>query len=272
MAVTVDAVATQFASIAGESSPKDIAAATFGLTIGTGSNRALTVELVFVATVTSPAFIWDQGGTNQSATLIKSQAGVNGQLTCLFGLIAPTSGNKAVRVTWTGGTTEFHCQAESWTLVNQTGGTTSFPNGVAATGNSNTASVTVTSAVGNATVSAAVAGSLQAISSVTATQTFLIHGVGAIESGGSRADGSASNVMTATYAGTDQWAMVGMDILSDGAALPAVPGGSLMDDQWRRPSVLWSGTSTLGTKRSAWSDGDQNPAVAASRDYRSFNQ
>lgn len=223
MAVAFDAIGTQFDSIAGASSPVDIAAATFALTVGSGTARALTAEVVFLGTVTNPAFIWDQGGTNQSATLITSKAGVNGQFACLFGLINPTAGNKAARVTWTGGTTEVTVQAESWTNVDQTGGVTSFPNASGATGNSNSASVGVTSAVGNWTVSAAVAGSLQAISSVSATQTFLIHGHGNIECGGSRATGSASNTMTATFAGTDQWAIVGMDILASGA--PTKPTG-----------------------------------------------
>ncbi len=52
------------------------------------------------------------------------------------------------------------------------------------------------------------------------------------------------------------------------------PGGGFMDPAWRyaRSSVLWSGTSTLGTKRSAWSDSALNPTDEAARDNVSRTQ
>lgn len=218
MAVTFDAVGTQFQSISGAVSPLDVTAVTFALTVGVGANRALVVQVCFRDAITVPVVTWDQGGTNQNVPLILSRQTANGQIACVFGLVAPTSGNKAIRVAWTGGATELSIQAVSWTSVDQTGGATSFPNATSAVGNNAAATVDVTSAVGDAVMSAVVCGSLQALNSVSATQTLLTHGTGVIEAGGSRAAGAATVTVTGTLAGTDQWAIVGTSIKASGGA------------------------------------------------------
>lgn len=216
MAVTVDAsgVANGFLSPNSQTSPWDITTGNLALTIGSGSNRVLVVQLIFQNTVTSPAVIWDQGGTNQSMTAIISHASANGQFTCLFGLIAPTAGLKAVRVTWTGTAGQAMIQGVSWTGADQAAIATTFPNSTFTTGNNASPTITVTSAVGNACMSAVAAGSLQAINSTSATQTLLQHGAGTMEGGGSRAAGAATVNLTGSLAGTDQWVMVGTDILA----------------------------------------------------------
>ncbi len=211
MAVAFDAVGTGFDSIAGAASPQSFTT----LTVGSGTNRALVAQLAWLAAAPAGLTVkWDSAGTPQSCTLIKSQAGVNGQTVQLWGLVAPTSGNKTLQVAWSSGTVELMIQGTSWTGVDQTGGVTTFPNSTSATGNNATATVNVTSASGNATMACCVAGSLQAISSVNNTQSYLLHGHGNLESGGNRAAGAASVTMSGTYAGTDQWAIVATDILA----------------------------------------------------------
>lgn len=215
MAVAFDAVGTAFNSINGASSPQD----NTSLTVGAGANRGLVAQVVFVGAAPAGTTVtWDPAGTNQALTLIKTAASVNGQTTQLYGLVAPTSGNKTLRVAWTTGTSSVMIQGVSWTGVDQTGGVTSFPHSTSATGNSSAASVAVTSAVGNAVMSCTAAGTLQVISSVSATQTFLLHGNGNYEAGGSRAAGAATVTVTGTYAGTDQWVIIGTDILASGGA------------------------------------------------------
>jgi len=80
------------------------------------------------------------------------------------------------------------------------------------------------------------------------------------------AAGTVSGVTSASTGLT--WVAISVAVRSSGA-VPAT--GGLYDDRWRaRPSVLSSGTSTLGTKRSAYPedalDGGRRDALA---DYRS---
>lgn len=192
------------------------------LTVGSGSERALIAQVCWTGVPTNINNVgWDTAGTRQAMTLISSGTSASSGHTCaIYGLVAPTSGNKTWNATWTG-SQECITQLVSWTSVDQTGGTTSFiraPNG---TGNSNTATVTVPSAVGNATVSAISAGAVATLNSVSATSTFLINGAGSIEGGGSRAAGSASNAMTGAYSTTDQWIAVGVNIVASAAAASA---------------------------------------------------
>lgn len=220
MAVSFDAIGTGVDSITGQSSPFTLTT----LTVGTGNQRALVVQIAWLAAAPAGLTVnWDSAGTPQACTLIKSQAGVNGQTVQLWGLLAPTSGNKTLSVAWSAGTTELMLQAAAWTGVDQTSTAVAFPNSTSATGNNATATVNVTSAINNATMACCVAGSLQAISSVNNTQTFLLHGHGNLEAGGNRAAGAASVTMSGTFAGTDQWAIVATDILA-AAAGGNVPG------------------------------------------------
>jgi hypothetical protein len=216
MAVTFDAVGTGKDPGAGVASPQTLTT----LTVGALTNRAIVAQIAWVTTPPAGLTVkWDSAGTPQSLTQIISHAGVNGQTVQLWGLVAPTSGNKTLQIAWTSGTTELMYNAASWSGVDQTGGATSFPNSTFATGNNANATVGVTSATGNAVMSVTAAGTLQAINSVSATQTMLLHGIGNLEGGGSRAAGAATVTVTGTYAGTDQWVIIGTDILTFNAAV-----------------------------------------------------
>jgi hypothetical protein len=230
MAVVLDVAGTQASASAA------IVVNNTSLTIGSGPLRALVAQVISLVALGSVTVNWDATGTPQLMTLIKSQAGVNGQVSALYGLLNPTPGNKTLRLAWTG-SSEACLNAVAWTGVDQSSFATAFPRSVSATGNNANATVGVTSGVGNAVMSAVVAGSLQAISAVSATQTMLFHGLGTIEGGGSRAAGAALVTVTGTYAGTDQWAIVGTDIQAASATSQIVAA--------RRPAPFKPSSSTL---------------------------
>ena len=204
--------AVAFDSVGTAADTSGTAASATNMTVGTGSNRAIVAQVTWFAAPTGITVTWDPAGANQALTLIKAYTNSNGQMTALYGLVNPTSGtNKSLTANWTG-STECIIQGVSWTGVNQSGGTTSFPNSTQNNGNNNSATITINSAVNNATMDSITTGFNSALNSVSATQTFLKHGSGSIESGGSRADGASSVTMTGAIAGTDVWGVVGTDI------------------------------------------------------------
>ena len=205
MAVTFDANATADSTANGVTSINHA-----NLTIGSGTNRALVAQICWSGTVGSPVLKWDNTGTPQTMTAITNASAFNGTVagSQLFGLVAPTSGNKTLNAAWT--TARDVClNGVSWTGVDQTGGNTTFPNGAGATGSSTTASVTVTSATGNAVMAAHTVTST--MSAVNNTQTFRDQAPTNISAGGNRAAGGASVSMTATV-GSSTWASAGTDI------------------------------------------------------------
>jgi len=147
--VVLDAMATPL-----KVNPASTSADLTSLTVGSGSNRALVAELHFAfatSGVTDIAVTWDPSGANQPLTQIATLNSAGSGITELWGLVNPTSGNKTLRVTWTTSTTAI-INAVSWTGVDQTGGTTSFPNATTGTGSGNVHSLTITSALGNTTM------------------------------------------------------------------------------------------------------------------------
>ena len=129
-----------------------------GITVGTGSKRALVVSLNFgYGTGIPPSAVsvhWDSTGTNQAMTQIVSgsDTSIDAEVQ-LWGLVAPTSGNKTLSVSWTGNA-EVFVVAISFVNVNQTGGSTTFPNSSASTVNTANPSITITSDVDHAVVGA----------------------------------------------------------------------------------------------------------------------
>lgn len=125
------------------------------LTVGSGSNRALVAMVTFGTDTPSPVLTWDSGGTNQSMTQIDTNTfGAGSGTVFLFGLIAPTSGNKTLHFAWTG-TDSVAVQAVAFTGVNQTGGATSFnANGKSTGTGAPAATMTITSATGDIVVGA----------------------------------------------------------------------------------------------------------------------
>lgn len=197
MAVALDAQSSASTTANGATSHNHT-----NLTVGSGSNRALLVLVAWSTTTpTGITVTWDNGGTNQSCTLItnaSASSSTGGNRSCqIYGLVAPTTGNKTLRVAWTGAA-DVYVAAVALTGVDQTGGATSFPNGTSSnTASSTTSSVTVTSAT-NDYVAAVHVTPTAGVSSVNNTQVFINNLAAGISGGGNRAVGAATVAMTAT--------------------------------------------------------------------------
>lgn len=181
------------------------------LTVGSGSNRALVAQVAFnLKTVSAVTVTWDPATTNQTVAQIVTAngTGTDGRAD-LYGLVAPTSGAKTLRVSWTS-SSDVVLNAVAWTGVDQTGGVTSFPHSTSATGTSVTPSVTITSAVNNATMDCSANPASGLYASPSKTQTFSDFN-GNVVAGGSRAAGAASNTHSWTIT-SQPWVSVGTDI------------------------------------------------------------
>lgn len=190
---------------------------TSNLTVGSGSNRALVAQVLWSGTTSVVTVQWDFLGTPQSATVITGAVQTNTVRSELWGLVAPTSGAKQLKVAWTTARDVVVNQL-SYTGVDQTGGTTTFAHGAGATGSATPTSVTVTSAVGNAVV-AAHAMTAGTVSAVNNTQSFIDNNPANMSTGGNRAAGAASVAMTSTVTGgPPTWASVGADIVASVAS------------------------------------------------------
>lgn len=153
-----------------------------GETIGAALSHSALVcafQIDNTADVT-PTLVWDSGGTNQSMTQITllANATSTGEVIYLYGLVAPTAGNKTLKVTWvTGGSLSGYVNCISWKNVNQTGGVTTFNNpqtifsggatpvALTTTGTANDASVTGLACFPNIHRTATTATSWTALSS-----------------------------------------------------------------------------------------------------------
>lgn len=190
-----------------------------GITVGSGSNRALIFILVTSNAggnfATGATATWDSGGTNQAMTVIKSQQATgdnNLGVVWIFGLRNPVAGNKTLAVAWTNANGHGAC-AISFTGVDQTSDAIAFPNSNSATATSGGLSLAITSAAGNIPITGATAGT---ISAPNQTQIFL-DTVAIDDGGGQRAAGAASVTFTWTN-GATQWAMAGCDVFASGSA------------------------------------------------------
>ena len=98
-----------------------------GITIGaSGVNRALGIAIGWL---TDPGAIsiarWDNGGTNQNLVELASISHPTlNWFSKVYGVIAPTTGNKTLQITWTN-SVEYAVNALSFVNVDQTGGATS---------------------------------------------------------------------------------------------------------------------------------------------------
>lgn len=128
MAVALDSVSGTAAFVTNSSSFTDSS-----LTVSSGSNRALIYAISFGwSTYTQPTSInvtWDQSGSNQSLSLLEQSPNTTGNiLTQLWGLVAPTSGNKTITVSWASTVDAAKGAGISLLNVDQTGGATTFNN------------------------------------------------------------------------------------------------------------------------------------------------
>ena len=215
MAVVFDA---KFTSTNGDffsfgSSSFSINGATSGFTIGSGSNRAVVFQIALAANagvLTVSSVTWDVGGTNQAATLIgRANDGAHASVE-LWGLVAPTSGNKTISVVASGTCDDFYVAAVSFTGADQTGGATTFPNFNSATG-AGPVTLNVTSATGNAAVSCGII-TVTSIATINQTQSFLDNSGGLSSGFGQYASGAATVTFSSTP--SQNFTLVGCDILA----------------------------------------------------------
>lgn len=155
MAIALDAKGNFSASHDGVLSYTDAS-----FTVGSGSNRALIVGIACEATTgnhpTAPTANWDSTGTNQSMTLLSActlQLALSSDFSLfLFGLVAPTSGNKTLSIAAMHAGADSIVAMISFTGVDQTGGTTTFKNGGTGHNATTTISYAPTTVSGDAVV------------------------------------------------------------------------------------------------------------------------
>jgi hypothetical protein len=205
------------------------------LTVGVGSNRAQVCSVIWGGTPTTPTVKWDAVATNQSMTAITGATVTNTSVATLYGLVAPTSGNKTTTVAWTG-SLQAMVVCVAYTGVNQTGGATSFAHGVSASAATGlTAGTTITSAVGNAVV----AEHFQITNTFTAAAATKYGGSTAntgIDNNGATFDGAwnwaagASTVATETATNQNNavWGSIGADVVAAGGAAACTPSLGLL--------------------------------------------
>jgi hypothetical protein len=214
MAVAVDAVSQPTG--AGDVHGTGTSATFQNLTVGSGSNRALVVVVTFdIQTPGTVTMTWDSGGSNQVMTQIVtlSSSAANEGTVQLWGLIAPVAGNKVLKVTNANTATDIYLDAMSFTGVDQTGGTTSFPHSTSGYATTATGTLPITSTGGNYTISGYSGGTN--INSVNQTSLANDHSGTNTNYAAQYAAGAATVTHTYNLAGspTGQGApMVGTDI------------------------------------------------------------
>jgi hypothetical protein len=104
------------------------------ITVGASANGLVAVVVLAnnsSVAITGGTAVWDSGGSNQSMSLIAEETRNVGALeldTLVFGLRAPVSGNKTLKIHWGTGTNECFMSAMSFTGVNQVSDAAAFPN------------------------------------------------------------------------------------------------------------------------------------------------
>jgi hypothetical protein len=164
---------------------------------------------------------WDSTGTNQAMTVLESaNESDNNCSVQLWGLLAPTSGNKTLSIAWTGPATEVIAWCSDFINVNQTSNATAFINGTTSTGTSTHPVIVINSKAGDVTIDGGNEGNTTNPTLASATQTGILtqSGGGATNPFGSRsAGGQAQNTHQWTLIASDPWAETGVDI----AQIPA---------------------------------------------------
>jgi hypothetical protein len=191
------------------------------LTIGASlSNSALLVGIAAqTTTISGVAMTWNGVSLTQIGTDNVTN-GTNGTVQ-LWGLINPAAGNNTLAITW-GGTEQMTVWAASFSGVDQTGGTTSFPNFTSAKAAiatpSTPSTITVTSASGHATFAVHSAGDTSVNANSVDNNAV---GVGhdsssAVSAGANYATTGSNTTLSCTWSGNSQWAASGVDIKSAG--------------------------------------------------------
>lgn len=207
-------------------------------TVGSGANRVLIVTINWgqAAIPSGVSVVWDNGGTNQAMTAITG-ASINNVSAFaasmqMYGLVAPTSGNKQLSISWSTTSLRPIVGYISATGALQTGGTATFAHG---TSNTNTTgssagpfTLTVTSASGDMVAAQHTCDGATAFSSTSATQDWLSQISGVLSGAANHTAGAASVSMQATLSAADTWGAVGCDIVA--APAGGLPPGSQVFD------------------------------------------
>jgi hypothetical protein len=202
------------------------------MTVGSGANRALVllVNCADSATGFPGGFAanWDSAGTPQLMTQITgtlvSSAGTG--TTALYALLAPTSGAKTLSITWTTGSHEMHAQAVAFTSVDQTSIAVAFPHGTTNSGNADPATITVTTANGNAVVAVFAQSTGNWASTNNNTIDLDNTGPNVGLAGNYVLSTGASATMTATIGGAAAFDAAGTAILAAGGGAPVAPSST----------------------------------------------
>ena len=238
------------------------------LTVGSGQNRLLLAQLAVSNSASAISLTWDPAGANQSLTLTHSGGNSSSHKIYLYSLLNPTPGNKTLRASWTTAS-GVQLNATSFTGVNQTGGATTFPNNASTTGGGTSPStVNITTAVGNATVSASVASS-GGQSSLNKTQLYLDNqnnnGVISAAQYALSSSTSESHSMNQAFA---NWAMIGLDIKADSGPFVVESNGTFTAST---STVNFTGNANLSIPNVTYNNLTFSPTVSSSSKTYTFS-
>lgn len=236
MAVGFDAAGTasSFGTVTGATGLTDS-----NLTVSAAGNCVIyLVSANSVSSLAGVAAHWDSAGANQAMTSIVTVGNTNGfqpQVVYIFGLVAPSTGNKTFKLSGTWGTAlpivVFGC---SFTGANQAGGATTFNYTGTHTNVSSSTAVTVTcTTTANDAVVACMNGVNNAgTETIAMGQTSLFAstpGTTYAASGGNYELGGTPTVtMTGTLSASDFWAAVATNIAGAVSVVVASPAAGLM--------------------------------------------
>ncbi len=179
------------------------------LTVGSGANRALVCQVSNNGDPGTQTVNWDATGTPQALTQIVTANNGTGIYARLYGRVAPTAGNKTLRVTnTTARDTCVFCIA--FTGVDQTGGVTSFPNSTSSSNTTANPSLTITSAAGAWTISV-LTTTTSVPSAPNHTSDYIEQNIANINSAGQDATGAAT-VTHSWTATADTWVEAGTSV------------------------------------------------------------
>lgn len=212
MAVTVDATATSAVTTAGATTLTNS-----NLTVGAGATALLawlSHDQIAIPVDTISAINWDDSGTPQAMTQLLDISSPNTNLRVrLFGLVNPTSGNKALKVTWVNSDPAvLDCISFNGTINSTVAA--AFLHAATNSALTGSPSLSITSAVGNIVVGSV--AEANAVTSLTATgSTSVFNFTSATPYGfvGAYAPGAATVAWTGAPSSVE-WCIGGVDVVA----------------------------------------------------------
>lgn len=184
-----------------------------GLTVAAGSNIALVLAVIFRANVSTISAVWDSVGANQSLTQINSQKqNTWSQYVYLFGLLNPATGNKTLSLSWTTSCNVAACLI-ALNGVEQGSIAAAFTNPANANAWDANPTVNITTANGDATVSAIINEGAITNGTAVPTNWFDQDASGSDSAGAYGLSTGASDTHTYTNSNT-QWGIAGIRVVA----------------------------------------------------------